>query len=203
MTTLELAEYYANLLILQYRFKTRARATIEGIVLPILMDQMPIAVQDAFNIDDAVGKQLDVIGKYVGVTRFGYANGVAVELDDDDYRKLIKMVIIKNNSGSSLATIQDLLLRNFPGAIRVTDSQNMQLSYLVEESYWSPDLLEVMINGGYLPKPMGVGISVVTTPDFDIMYFGFRTYDVAPPGISPFNSYDFVNPESPWLTYED
>lgn len=62
MTTQELIDYYANLLILQYIGQPRAYATIQALVEPTIMDQLPITVQNAFDLETAVGAQLDTIG---------------------------------------------------------------------------------------------------------------------------------------------
>jgi hypothetical protein len=199
-TVEELKEYYANLLILQYLNKPKAMATIKAVVEPVIMDQLPVDVQDAFAIGTAEGVQLDVIGKYVGVSRSGYGtSGQPITLNDDDYTTLIKMVIIKNNSGSSLATIQELLAANFPGQIFISDSTTMSLNYLIRESLGTSDLLELLATGGYLPKPMAVSISIVIVPDIEFPFFGF--YDSFNPSVelSGFNFYEFYNPNSPWL----
>lgn len=203
MTTLELSQYYTNLLILQYIGKPKAYATIQGTITPILMDQIPIDVQNAYAIGTAVGVQLDVIGKYVGVTRSGYGiEGQPITLDDSDYTTLIKMVIIKNNSGSSLATIQNLLSVNFPGQVFVTDNQTMGLNYVIIESLGTSDLLELLVTGGYLPKPMGVELSVVILPEHTDKYFGFRTYALPDTTVSPFNTYANYQTTFPWLSYK-
>ncbi len=120
-------------------------------------------------------------------------------LDDDDYTTLIKMVIIKNNSGSSLATIQSLLSSNFPGEIFISDNQDMGLNYLIKESLGTSDLLELLVTGGYLPRPMGVAVSVVIVPDIDFPFFGLYKSDDPSAPLSGFNFYEFYNTNSPWL----
>lgn len=200
-TTEELAEYYAGLLILQYVGKPKAYATVLTQTRPVIMDQLPVAVQNAFSVAAGVGVQLDVIGKYVGVSRNGDTLSGPITLDDDDYRQLIKMVIIKNNSGSSLATIQALLAANFPGQIFVSDNQSMGLNYVLVESLGTADLLEILTTGGYLPVPMGVETSVVIVPAHEYPFFGFRTYLAPDATVSPFNNYPLYNLTYPWLTY--
>lgn len=76
MTTLqELKDYYSNLLIIQYNDKPKAKATVELFVAAILGidsnsgNQLIEAIRDGFDIDTAVGVQLDVAGKIVGVDR--------------------------------------------------------------------------------------------------------------------------------------
>lgn len=201
MTTEELAAYYANLLIIQYINKPKAYATVAAQVTPIFMDQLPNSVQDAFNIETAVGVQLDVLGKYVGASRNGYTLSGPVTLVDDDYRQLIKLVVIKNNSGSSLATIQALLAANFPGQILVSDNQSMGLNYVLLESLGTSALLEILATGGYLPAPMGVQISVVVVPVHTYPFFGFRTYSAPDLTVSPFNTYAFYQTTYPWFSY--
>jgi len=64
-----LLQYYADLLILQYRNKPRAIDTIKNLVDNALCDGLPQELQTAFNLDTAVGDQLTIIGKIVGVPR--------------------------------------------------------------------------------------------------------------------------------------
>jgi hypothetical protein len=69
MTTDELIAYYSNLLILQYHDKPNAKAHVEAIARECIADQLISQVLNGFSIDTAIGKQLDIIGKYVGVPR--------------------------------------------------------------------------------------------------------------------------------------
>jgi hypothetical protein len=61
---------YADLLPMQYRDKPKARATIEILCQKALADGLALDLANAFDIDTAVGAQLDIIGKYVGVSRY-------------------------------------------------------------------------------------------------------------------------------------
>lgn len=65
----ELIAYYTNLLILQYRTKSRAPDTISAIVRALMIYELIRSVENGYNIDTAVGVQLDVIAKYVGAER--------------------------------------------------------------------------------------------------------------------------------------
>lgn len=201
MTEAELVAYYANLLIMQYHDKPRAKATIEMLASAVYVNNLPLTIQEAFNIETAVGDQLDVIGKYVGVSRIGAGLSTQITLNDSDYRQLIKMVIIKNNSGSSLDTIQTLLARAFPGQVLISDNQSMGLNYIIVESLGTSDLLELLVTGGYLPKPMAVETSVVIVPVHVNPYFGFRTYSAPDYTVAPFNNYAFYSTANLWLSY--
>ncbi len=203
MTTQEIVNYYANLLILQYHEKPKAFATIQTLVRPVIMDQLPVAVQNAFDVDTAVGVQLDVIGKYVGVSRTAYDFIGPITLDDADFRTMIKIGIIKNGFGSSLAEIQQLLFQFFEGALLVFDFQNMRMGYFFDSAIGSRPLAEVFVKSEFLPKPMGVQLAaLIYAPNIDNL-FGFRTYELPPFNTSPFNTYDDYSMDSPWLSYQN
>jgi len=203
MTNAELAAYYANLLILQYKGKPKAYATVEYLASMAIMDQLPLSIQAAFDIETSVGDQLDVIGKYVGISRNGYGSSGPITLGDSDYRKLIRLQVIKNNSGSSLYDIQYLLNLYFPGLIRVTDSGIMQLNYSVNTDIGSSDLLSVIIYQNLLPAPMGVLTAITAIAPHTEDFFGFRTYESLPFDVSPLNTYEDYLLDRPFLTYED
>lgn len=95
----EILSYYSDRLIAQYRDQPNARATIEIYGKQITADDLASTLELAFSIDTAVGAQLDVLGKYIGVSRdigdpipdmnsyFGFADytGPANENGMNDY----------------------------------------------------------------------------------------------------------------------
>lgn len=202
MSVLELQKYYSDLLILQYKDKPRARDTIRELVGQLIADELPLQLQDAWNLDNATGAQLNVLGKYIGVTRFVYDFSGPVTLSDADFRTLIRIKIIQNNGGSSLADIQDLLFTYFSGAIFVYDYQDMTMSYVFGAAIGSQQLAEVFVVGGFLPKPMGVGLRATIYNPNDLIFFGMRTYLSPAFEANPFNEYADYKTDWPWLTYE-
>lgn len=88
----ETENYYADLLIAQYKDKPKAVTTIKGI--QEILNTLIIAkeVENGFNVETAVGKQLDTLGKYIGVDRF--YNGFII--DDLD------LIYTTNNSLSEI-----------------------------------------------------------------------------------------------------
>lgn len=62
-------DYYANLLIYQYRGLPKAFQTIEMVVNQALCDGLFFLFPTAFNLNTAVGAQLTIIGAIVGVPR--------------------------------------------------------------------------------------------------------------------------------------
>ncbi|MDR1282935.1 MAG: DUF2612 domain-containing protein [Opitutaceae bacterium] len=69
MTSEQITDYYTDLLILQYRLKPRARATIAAFVRQAVADRAALLLNSAFDLDTATGRQLDTIAKYIGVPR--------------------------------------------------------------------------------------------------------------------------------------
>jgi len=203
MTTDELKEYYANLLILQYIGKPKAYATIEALVELPIMDQIILDVVNGFELDTAVGDQLDILGQYIGVTRYQYDFSGPVTLDDTDYLTLLKIKIIQNNYTSDLSRIQDFLLENFAGIIEVFDYKDMTMNYVFQATVGSEQLAEVFVKGGFLPKPMGVNLRTTIYSPTAYYYFGFRTYDYDGYHVSPYNTYDTYTANTPYLTYDN
>lgn len=67
---------YADLLLAQYVNAPRARKTVSLLAYRAICDLVQFDVENAFNIDTAVGVQLDVIGQYIGLSR-----NVAADID--------------------------------------------------------------------------------------------------------------------------
>lgn len=167
---------------------------------------LPLAVQDGFNLIGAftaVGVQLNVLGKYAGVTRTGYVSNQQIILDDLNFLTLIRFAITTNSAGSSLYTIQLLLNEFFPGEVLVFDFKNMQMSYLISSSIGSQDLIKLVVSENLLPKPMGVQLALVIYAPVITTFFGFRTYSLPGFNNSPFNDYASYQTDRPWLSYKN
>ncbi len=193
----------APLLVLVSSTLTSSAVPVDPVITEV-DETLPLAVQNAFNVlgETATGAQLDVIGKYVGVSRSGTGFTTQITLDDADFTSLIQMAIIKNNAGSSLATIQRLLNQFFPAEVFVYDYADMRLSFFISALVGSQDLVQLFITENLLPVPMGVQYSVIYSPTAD-PFFGFRTYSLPAHGVSPFNSYTDYQLNRPWLSYAE
>lgn len=60
---------YSDLLIVQYRTKDKAVQTVQLFVNQALCDGLPQELQHCFDLDTAVGAQLTILGRIVGVPR--------------------------------------------------------------------------------------------------------------------------------------
>lgn len=69
LTTRQVCDLYTGLLAYQYKQGTKNRPALAIYLKQLLGDMLAKAVEDAFSIDTAVGPQLDILGKYIGLPR--------------------------------------------------------------------------------------------------------------------------------------
>lgn len=74
MTDSELVKYYTNLLIIQYRKKTKATSHMIAILDKIILFELLRQIENGYDIDSSVGAQQDVLGYYLGVDRIIYGS---------------------------------------------------------------------------------------------------------------------------------
>lgn len=116
-------------------------------------------IPDLFDVDTAVGVQLDTIGELVGRSRtldFQPTDGSSPVLDDTYFRLIIKTKIATNQWDGTLPQIRELWQSIFPELLLVIiDNQDMSISLAVVgiSSQLEKDLVA---NGYILPKPAGV-----------------------------------------------
>lgn len=199
MTNDGLIKYYANLLINQYIGQPNAYATIQALASIAIINQLPAAIRDGFTLGSAVGTQLDILGKYVGVTRSGQGFTGPITLNDTDFTKLVQLKIIENNADASLATIQSLLVKFIPNAIRVFDTKSMHLNYWLNPTLGTQGLAELIIAENLLPKPMGVSVGAVVYAPFTTKFFAFRTTYGQNVHGQGFNSVSNYSMNDPWI----
>ena len=143
-------------------------------------------VRDAYSVDNAIGKQLDVLGKYVGVNRYP---GGKPDIGDVGFRQLIKFKIVKNSSKHTMKDLDDMLDLFFPTSeFIMEDNYDMTMTYTFPLS--QSDNLDNLIAADVLPKPMGVTLITQTAPDV-LGRFGFADYtDGLPADVNGFSLYN-------------
>lgn len=190
-------EYYSNLLILQYHNKPKAKATIEA-TTSLLPDGIIQDVINGFDINTAVGAQLDILGEYIGLDRSYIKDGVVSTLNDEDYRLLLKLKIVCNTSDYSHKSIDESLYEVFGNSIRMDSIGNMGMTYFIPAS--AADVIEAALQKEVLPKPMGVDLNYVI--EYDQKFFAFCSYQnqtaVYKTG---FRDYNNPNKEGEMFTY--
>lgn len=210
-------QYYAELLIIQYNNKPRAAQTIALLAEVLQANGITFDIQDGYAVDTAVGVQLDVIGKYVGVDRFyevvdlndffaltdyeevdpddedkwgfcTYAtyddfqyNGtlnyqsflsVTNQLNDDDYRVIIRLKILLNNMNYSNGAIDTGINSIFGNDVRPSSDGDMRMWYIITDNLNA--IIRAAMAKDLLPHPMGVGIGIINNAQEP--FFGFAFY---------------------------
>jgi hypothetical protein len=117
------------------------------------------AFTDAFDVDFALGAQLDIIGQYAGVSRalpFQPSDGSSPLLSDELFRRLIKARIIRNNWDGTIPQVLELWQNMFPAySLVVQDNQDMSMTLEIEGMEYGLEK-ELVMRGYIAPKPAGV-----------------------------------------------
>lgn len=86
-TVQNLVDYYANLLIIQYHDKPKAQAEIKLLVNELVASGVYLDVQSGYDVNNAIGAQLDILGKYIGVERVFQDNDLTNMFSLTDYNE--------------------------------------------------------------------------------------------------------------------
>ena len=157
---------YLGLITSEHKTKPKFTAWLSA-ALTLIDDgmQMTSGMPTDFAIDNAVGVQLDTLGQMVGVSRdigIPLSDGTSV-LDDTHYRILLQARIAQNNWDGTTEQIYSLWQTAFPGSeLQIIDNQNMTIQAAVT-GLTDQTSLDMVTAGLIIPKPMGVGVSIIST----------------------------------------
>jgi hypothetical protein len=168
--------YYQRLLTSQYQAPSSPKLNALLYVLLRKFDdvsQCLVKFDTAFDLDVAVGAQLDALGEVAGAARvvgFQPSGGASPVLDDATYRIYIKARIAQNQWDGTPTSLYFIWQTLFPGgSIIIADNQNMTATIFLGGSFTS--IVQDLITNGYIvPRPEGVEY----TYDFaELPAFGF------------------------------
>jgi len=195
---------YTDLVTSQHADKPKFMAMVSA-VTQCFVDQQNVlgSIPPAFDLDDAVGVQLDAVGLWVGIGRqvdtpltgvyfsfdtegvgfdqgvwqgpFDPSNGVTT-LDDDTYRLLIRARIGANHWDGTLDSAAEILNSIFPPETRVFIQDNCDMSITIGIAGTPPNALFLaLLAGGYIPlKPEAVRVNYyIVTSESGAPIFGF------------------------------
>lgn len=194
---------YSALITSQHRGKPKFTAMVEAVAGCFAgVTNAHAAIIEAFDLDDAVGKQLDIIGEWVGLSRYistplavyfsfgveglGFGQGSwkgpydptqgLTRLDDGTYRTMLRAKIAANNWDGTMPTLQDLLDQVFVDTQTLAfaiDGQDMTMKVCFAGTHPSA-VLSSLFSNGYLPiKPAGVRLTYEKTSVSGTPIFGF------------------------------
>lgn len=192
--------------ILYVSASTLETAILEPIAVTITETDvtMPVAAQAGYNLTEtplAAGVQLDVLGKYLGVARSGVSERGPFTLSEASFFRLILFAIQKRNMGGRLGEIAALLNEFFPGQAEVLDNEDMTLTFYLSDALYNSPTWSAIMAFDLVPRPMGVGYGVNTSPPVPGLYFRFIEYaDILQTG-APFNDYTDYHTDWSFLSY--
>lgn len=167
--------FYLNLVTSQYRNSPKFLELMEALLQKLEdLSALSDGIDSAFDIDQAAGVQLDILGKIVGRERtvdFIPSYDFSPTLNDDDYRLLLKAKIGINQWDGLQSSLGPLWARLFPaGKIGSYDNQDMTMDIYAS----GPDLPSMavdLIRHGYIvPRPQAVLVNYYIG---DLPFLGF------------------------------
>jgi len=166
--------YYLSLITSEHQGSPKFLAWVTALLQPFIdVAHCANTMFAAFDLDQAVGAQLDILGKLIGQSRtvpFVPSNGVSPVLDDFTYRILLKAQRVLNTWNGQAGSFEAQWAQIFTGGtIRIQDNLNMTMTVTLTGIFPSI-VMDLIQNGFIVPRPQGVGINYVfgSAP-----YFGF------------------------------
>lgn len=152
--------YYLSLITSEYQTAPNLRAWLTA-PLTLLNDATNCLAMfmPAFDLDDATGAQLDMLGQLIGQARtvsFQPSGGVSPILDDATYRILLKARIAQNQWDGKIDSLQGIWQDLFAGGtIVIEDGQNMAVTIILSGAF-SSVVVDLIQQGMIVPRPEGV-----------------------------------------------
>lgn len=144
----------------------------------------------AFDIDSALGNQLDILGSIIGQTRFLKFDPTESSsyLSDEDYRKVLKLRTYTNYWDGKLHSLHSAWNKVFPDCSMVIDDQQNMSAEITLTGRLSSVIKEMIYNDLIIPRPEGVeyfhvGVAPETSALFSYDYNDtesevYKGYDV-------------------------
>lgn len=177
---------YTNLVTSQHQNKPKFMAWLTAALNPI-DDGATLAnnLNTYFDIDTAIGKQLDILGEVIGVGRtvnFQPSGGVSPVLDDDTYRIVLKAKIMQNQWDGTIGQIYELWSALFGSTAYMILQDNQDMTLIAQIFGLSSTIQQDLISNGYIvPRPEGVTMNYlyITNPVFsyDMETTYYKGYD--------------------------
>lgn len=160
-------DFYLDLITSEHASKPRYRSWMSVLLTP-LVDAIRLNedIKKSFDLNTAIGVQLDTIGKWLEQTRqmdFQPTDGSSPILNDDYYRTVLKAKVVKNQwkgTISSFYSFWKVLFKGQPLQIYLVDNQDMEPVAIIWSSSVDQMMQDLITNNYIVPKPAGLGLTV-------------------------------------------
>lgn len=149
--------YYLQLITSEYQGSTKFLNWLLSCLRPLDdASECLSSFVTSFDLDYAVGVQLDALGVIIGQSRtvgFQPTGGISPILTDNAYRILLKARTLQNNWSGTINSLYTSWQKLFPGGrITIVDNQNMTATIILTGSFDS--IVKDLIAQGYIvPRP--------------------------------------------------
>jgi len=186
-----LKDRYLNLISSQHRDKPKYMAMLSVLLQPSEdIFALGVYLDDEFDLDNAEGRQQDILGHIVGQDRtlpFQPDKGLSPVLDNYAYRQLLKAKIAKNTWKGRVEDLKETWLNLFGKPIIIQDNQDMTIDVVVVGLY-DQIVKDMILNGLIVPKPQSVKVNYAFA---DEAVFG---YDMETDSIKGYDHAHWMNP---------
>lgn len=160
-------DYYLNFVTSQHATKPKYMKWLRVLLTPFL-DAIKLNedVKGAFNLNTAIGAQLDLLGKILVQERrvsFQPTDGSSSILNDDYYRMILKAKVVKNQWKGTITNFYsfwNVLFKGQPLQIYLIDNQEMEPVAVIWSSSVTQMVQDLLANNYIIPKPAGLGLTV-------------------------------------------
>lgn len=159
--------FYLDLVTSEHSTKPKYMAWLSVLLTP-LIDAIKLNedVKKAFDLNTAIGAQLNIIGKWLEQPRqvgFQPTDGSSSILSDNYYRIVLKAKVVKNQwkgTISNFYSFWNVLFKGQPLQIYLVDNQNMEPVAIIWSSSVDQMMQDLIANNYIVPKPAGLGLTV-------------------------------------------
>lgn len=156
---------YLGCITSQHRDKPKYIELVSATLQPLLDLNLCLSqFEYNFDINFAVGKQLDVLGDIFGASRivdFELIDGTN-RLEDDDYRMLIKSKMAQNHWDGTTEGLYAIWNSMFPDIkLTLIDNQDMTCIVVVDAEEITANQIRLLMNSKLIPRPVGVEYSYI------------------------------------------
>lgn len=151
---------YLNLITSEHRDKPKYISMLTGIFDQFVNNaNIMDSIKNGLDPDIATGKQLDILGEYIGQPRQLSVDVEGLEgvLSDEDYRFLLKARIAQGSWDGTVEGIYNIW-RDLFGDVDfiLIDNQDMSCSFNISPVGLTPIQVQMIILNMIIPKPAGV-----------------------------------------------
>lgn len=159
--------FYLDLVTSEHSTKPKYMAWLSVLLTP-LIDAIKLNedVKKAFDLNTAIGAQLNIIGKWLEQPRqvdFQPTDGSSSVLNDNYYRTVLKAKVVKNQwkgTISNFYSFWNVLFKGQPLQIYLVDNQDMEPVAVIWSSSVDQMMQDLIANNYIVPKPAGLGLTV-------------------------------------------